>query len=302
MEAVSCLPMAPLIETRDLQLVSAIVRHGGVTAAARRLHLTQSAVSHHLRELEARLGVTLFERAHRKMLPTEAGRGLLDLADRVLPELVRTERTLRQLSRAPRRVLRLAISCSTAYHWLPRVVAELEAQHPGAELKIAVEAGAAPLEALLKDEIELALCHPEGEIRGLVCTPLFEDEVVGVLAPEHALAPREKLLGPDLAGQTLFTAVASGRDVEHFRRALYPDGGPYPVVRVIPSTEAILELARAGQGIGVVARWALSERAAMGLAVRSLGDKGLWRQWAAYHRRNGPVSDLVPAVLALLGG
>src|SRR5688500_4386479 len=106
-----------MLETRDLQLVSAIVHHGGVTAAARRLHLTQSAVSHHLRELEDRLGVPLFERAHRKMAPTEAGRGLLELAERVLPELKRTEQKIRQLGRAPRRILRLAISCSTAYHW-----------------------------------------------------------------------------------------------------------------------------------------------------------------------------------------
>jgi LysR family transcriptional regulator for metE and metH len=292
--------MAPVLETRDLLLVSAIVHQGGVTAAARRLHLTQSAVSHHLRDLEARLGVQLFVRAHRKMCPTEAGRKLLAVADTVLPELARGERQIRSMGQAPRRPFRLAISCSTAYHWLPSVLRALEASHPEVDLRIAVEAGGSPVEALLAGELDLAICHPAGTVRGAECSPLFEDEVVGVMSADHLLAARESLLGSDLVGEILLTQVVDKRAQESFVRTMYPDGGPYPILRVVPSTDAILELARAGQGVGVLPRWALSERTSGGLQLRGLGPQGLWRSWVAYHRPAGPVSDLVPTVLSLL--
>jgi LysR family transcriptional regulator for metE and metH len=289
-----------VLETRDLLLVSTIVQQGGVTAAARRLHLTQSAVSHHLRDLEERLGVQLFVRAHRKMCPTEAGHKLLAVAEQVLPELARGERQVRSLGRSPRRVFRLTISCSTAYHWLPRLLGELEASHPEVELRIVVEAGSGPVEALLDDKLDLAICHPAGSVRGAECSTLFEDEVVGVLSSEHPLSDRDPLLGHDLVGEILLTHVVDKRAQESFVRTLFPDGGPYPTPRVVPSTEAILELARAGQGVGVLPRWALSERACVGLLVRGLGPRGMWRSWVAYHRAAGPVSDLVPTVLSLL--
>jgi LysR family transcriptional regulator for metE and metH len=288
-----------VLEARDLRLVSAIIDHGGVTAAARALHVTQSAASHQLRDLEDRLAARLFERRSRRMVPTEAGRALAEAAARVLPELVRAEREVRQLGAAPRRTLAMAVACSTAYHWLPGVIDALAARHPDVELKIAVEATSDPLGALLDDRLDLAVCHPVGEVRGAVLEPLFEDEIVAVLAPTHPLAARPWLCRGDLASETLLAHVVTGPDAEAVRRAMF-DAQVNPVLRQVPLTDALLELVRAGQGVGIVPRWGLTERAVVGLAVRPLGEGGLWRQWAAYVRPAGPVREAVESLTALL--
>src|SRR5690349_8718713 len=105
----------PAIEIRDLRLVQTIAERGGVTAAARALHLTQSAVSHHLARLQERLGVELFRRAGRKLEITEAGKKLVLLSRELDQKLAATERELRG-QEAPR-ALRISTQCYTAYHW-----------------------------------------------------------------------------------------------------------------------------------------------------------------------------------------
>ena len=78
----------PNLELRDLRLVLAIARRGGLGPAARHLHLTQSALSHHLRALEDRLGVSVFDRVGRGLVVIARGARLVELADRLLPEVL----------------------------------------------------------------------------------------------------------------------------------------------------------------------------------------------------------------------
>src|SRR4051812_36330204 len=86
------------LEIRHLRLVAEIAGAGSMTAAADRLCLTQSALSHQLRDIEARVGAPFFVRLGRRMILTEAGRRVLDTARRVLPDLQRTEEDLRRLA------------------------------------------------------------------------------------------------------------------------------------------------------------------------------------------------------------
>jgi len=102
----------PLLELRDVRLVHAIAARGGMGAASRSLHLTQSALSHHLRALEARLGVSMFDRVGRGMVLNAHGARLVALADRLLPELLELERSLtHEAPPAPR--LRITTGCYT---------------------------------------------------------------------------------------------------------------------------------------------------------------------------------------------
>src|SRR5688500_16776838 len=112
-----------MLEVRHLRLIRAIAEEGGPTRAAARLHLTQSAVSHQLSELEGRLGVSLFSRVHRKLVLTAAGNRLLELSDTLLAEIARVES---ELHRADSRVrLSVVTEVFTSYHWLPRMLTAL---------------------------------------------------------------------------------------------------------------------------------------------------------------------------------
>src|SRR5213593_5264874 len=99
------------IEIRHLRLVSAVADLGSLTKAGDRLHLTQSALSHQLRDIESRLGTALFLRVGKRMILTPAGERVLRSADEVLATIERTEDAVRQLAGAKRGVLRLTTEC-----------------------------------------------------------------------------------------------------------------------------------------------------------------------------------------------
>ncbi len=101
------------LEIRHLRLVQAIAEEGTMTRAAERLHLTQSALSHQLRDAEERLGAQLFLRMKRKMIPTPPGEWLLESARKLLAELQRTEDAIRRAGAGEDGVLRLSTECYT---------------------------------------------------------------------------------------------------------------------------------------------------------------------------------------------
>src|SRR5690242_14554811 len=91
--------MPNLLESQHLRIVAEVARAESVTRAADRLNVTQSAVSHQLRELEDRLGTPLFVRSGRRMLPTPAGRVIVDAAADVLGSIGRVEAKIEQIAR-----------------------------------------------------------------------------------------------------------------------------------------------------------------------------------------------------------
>ncbi|HEY6079626.1 MAG TPA: LysR family transcriptional regulator, partial [Polyangiaceae bacterium] len=108
-----------LLDSRQLQTIAAVADSGSLTAAARRLHLTLSAVSHQLRELESLFGASLFDRKARPIKPTAAGRRLLECAGAVLPQLAQAEAdVLALVGQKPSERLFLALECHSCIEWL----------------------------------------------------------------------------------------------------------------------------------------------------------------------------------------
>lgn len=90
--------MATFLERIHLEIIQAVDRHGSLTAAAERLHLTQPALSHCIRKLEDQLGTAIWHREGRSLRPTQAGHYLLGIANRLLPQLEHAEERLRQFA------------------------------------------------------------------------------------------------------------------------------------------------------------------------------------------------------------
>src|SRR5688500_6334041 len=115
--------MIPFLDSRHLRLVAGIARAESVTRAADRLHVTQSAVSHQLRDIESKVGTPLFLRSGRRMLPTAAGKHIVEAAARVLADIARAEAAVAQLARTHGGEFRVCTECHTGYHWLPPLLA-----------------------------------------------------------------------------------------------------------------------------------------------------------------------------------
>jgi LysR family transcriptional regulator for metE and metH len=289
-----------VLEVRHLLMLDAIRRSGGVSRAAERLHLTQPAVSHALRDLEDRLGTRIFERRARRMHPTPEGERLLRAADVVLDELRRAEDDITALRNGQQGVVRLATQCYTCYHWLPRVLATMGRDHPGIELRIVPEATRRPLEALLEESLDLAITHDLPDDPTIVSDLLFEDELVAILPPDHRFADRAYLEARDFAGEHVILH-GTPADSTLFHRVLRPAGVEPRRTSQLMLTEALVEMVRAGLGISVLARWAVAGELDRGiLAAVRVTRSGLQRQWYASvlkHRRSSPVISGLVALL-----
>jgi LysR family transcriptional regulator for metE and metH len=270
------------LEVRHLRLVSEVAALGSVTRAAERLHLTQSAISHQLRDIESRLGTALFYRLGKRMVATPAGERVLRSAGAVLDNLRRAEEDIKQIAREGSGVLRLCTQCNTGYHWLPPLLKTFNSRYPRVEVQIAVEATTRPAEALLEGKLDLAVMTHEVDDRRIHIRPLFRDELVLVVNPEHRLASRRHVPVSELASEHLLIYSSSRHDSYAFRRVLDPAGVEPARVSHLMLTEAILEMVKANLGVTIIAKWSVLPAIESG-AVRavSLGPKGVFRQWTA---------------------
>jgi len=289
------------LEVRHLRLVAGIADAGTMTAAAERLCLTQSALSHQLRDIESRVGAPFFTRLGRRMILTAAGRRVLDTARRILPDLERTEADLRRLAGHSDGSIRVCTECNTGYHWLAPLLASFRGKHPRVSVHIAAEATEHPRQALLDGRVDLAiLIDPEPD-RRLRLRPLFSDEMVAIVARQDPLAKRRALEAADLARQHLLLYSSVPEESFVIRRLLRPAGLSPERVSFIMLTEAMIELARAGTGVGILPRWS-AERAISsgGVVALSLTRRGMRRRWVAATLAAAPDPPYVVDFLDLL--
>lgn len=268
------------LEVRHLKLVREVSAAGSLTRAGASLHLTQSALSHQLRDIESRLGTALFLRVGKRMVLTPAGERLLRSADDVLSTIERTEEAIRSLSGDRRGVLRLTTECLTCYHWLPALMKRYRQSHPQVDIRIDVKATSEPVTNLVEGRLDVAIVSDPVRDRRVVARPLFDDELVVVLDPRHPLSTRPFLQPEDFAQETLLT-YSPKEDSTIYQRVLLP-AGVMPVVQQVQITEAMIELVKAGLGIAVLARWAVDPYVKSGAlrAVR-LTRLGYRRTWSA---------------------
>jgi LysR family transcriptional regulator for metE and metH len=263
------------------QMLAAIADEGSVTRAGERLHLTQSALSHQLRELEGGLGTRLFQRLSRRMVPTPAGERLLSSARAVLEQIRIAQDDVLRMAGAREGVLRICTECNTGYHWLPSVLLRFRASFPRVDVRIVVEATRRPIEALLEGKLDLAIIYRTLRSRRLILRPLFQDELLVIMSPKHPLASRPYVRAEDFSSEN-FIIYTTPEENTAYQRVLAPAGVRPAQITQTQLTEAMVELVKAGIGISVMARWSVAPHIASGeVAARRLTARGLHRQWVA---------------------
>jgi LysR family transcriptional regulator, regulator for metE and metH len=288
------------LEIRHLQLVAAVADVGSLTRAGDCLHLTQSALSHQLRDIESRLGAPLFLRIGKRLVLTPAGEHLLASAKDVLERLERTEEDIRRMGRERAGVLRLTTECYTCYHWLPPLLMQYRRQFPSVEVRIDVDATRHPIQSLLAGKIDLALVASEIDDRRVVTRPVFEDEMVLIASKRHRFAQQTHVKLSEMREETLF--IYPPREQSRILQdVLLPNGVPPARIEEVMLTEAIAELVKAGLGVAVLARWAVQPLVDAGSVVaRPLTARGLHRVWRAAMPKDLAATDYVTAFIDLL--
>ncbi len=279
------------LEVRHLRLVRAVAAFGGLTPAGRELHLTQSALSHQLRDAETRLGTQLFLRVGKRMVLTSAGERLLRSANDILGTLERTEEAIRGLAGGRRGRLRVSTAGYTEYHWLPPVLKAFRATCPNVDLQIVGATNGNAADLVIDGHIDIGILDRLVEDARLVARPLFEDEVVAIAAPSHPLASKRFVSAQDFADQTLLLDT-SPDDHAIYQRVVAPSGMAPGRVQVVAQTAAMVEIVKAGLGIALIARWEVETLAKAGtiraLSLGPLGEKLAWNALSLKHLADAP--------------
>ena len=247
--------MQSILELRHLKTLAALREAGNLLRAATLLNVTQSALSHQLKQLEDHHGVTLFERKSVPVRFTPAGERLLKLADAVLSQVAGAERDLARLAQGEAGQLRIAVECHTCFDWLMPAMDVFRSRWPEVELDIVSGFQADPVGLLYEHRADVAIVSDVDAEEKVDYHPLFRFEIVALLAKNHPLATREYLDAEDFGSDTLITYPVPDEMLDVVRQVLKP-AGVQPERRTTELTVAMLQLVASRRGIATLPVWA----------------------------------------------
>lgn len=272
------------MEIRHLQMVKEVAACGNLTKAADRLYLTQSALSHQLKEIESYFNTQLFIRDKKQMLLTDAGTVVLEAAEKILQEVAETKAKVKCLTEKDAGEVRLCTECYTSYHWLSGFLRAYRDVYPKVDVKIDIEATHFAEQHLLGNKIDVAILEDSANPK-LNYTPLFQDEFMVIVAPDHEWAQRDWVEIDEFANQNYIMYNIPDEQSTNFKM-LYKNFRP-PRVYKMTLTEAILEMVKAGMGVAMLPNWVVRPYLRSGeLAAVALTEKRLLRTWYAATLKN----------------
>lgn len=208
---------------------------------------------------------------------------MLEQAKPLLTRLGALEAEMDQLARGEAGEIRLTTQCYTCYRWLPEVLPGLREEFPDVDVRIVPEASSDPVGALLGGDIDLALAYDfDGRSEHLAAVPLFQDELVLLVSPDHPYAGRDRVSAQDFADQHLLSYTDDPDDNWFWRTVLTPGGVAPRRVSGLRLTEGIVALVAGGVGVAVLTCWTVAKEVASE-TVRAIpiGTSGLFRTWSA---------------------
>ena len=267
--------MDSIIELRHLKTLLALEETGSVSLAAKRVFLTQSALSHQIRALENYYDTPLFERKSTPLRFTPAGERLLRLARELLPQVSAAEHDLARIIEGEAGELRLAVECHTCFDWLMPAMGEFRPMWPQVELDIVSGFQADPVGLLLQHRADLAIVSEAEKQNGISFRPLFAYEMVGICAQDHPLAAKTVWEAEDFIGETLITYPVPDEMLDLPKKVLLPKG-INPPRRRSELTIAIIQLVASKRGIAALPYWTVMPYLEKGYVVhRQITANGL---------------------------
>lgn len=216
---------------KQARYIRAIAQEGGVTAAAKKLYISQPSLSQMLHQIERELGVELFDRAAQPFRPTYAGECYLRAAQAMLNANEILENEIQQIRQEEKGRLRLGISMQRSARLLPQVLPKFIKEFPQVRLELR-EAGSTMLEQMvLEGEVDLAFASTEGGTPGLAYQ-LIQRETIGILAaadtPLAQSLPSGTPIHLEQAMDAPFVSLKTGHNVRVVQDRLFQERGLSP--------------------------------------------------------------------------
>ncbi|AWW34916.1 LysR family transcriptional regulator [Mannheimia varigena] len=269
--------MKPIfLEIRHLRTLIALKESGSVSLAAKRVHLTQSALSHQIKLLEDQYDLTLFERKSSPIRFTQAGERLIRLAYDILPQVIEAELDLARVKQGEVGEVRVAVECHTCFDWLMPAMDTFRQHWPLVELDIVSGFHTDTVGLLLSHRADLAIVSEVEDNSSIICKPLFSYEMVGICSKDHPLSAKEVWEAEDFKDETLITYPVPDDMLDLLRKVLNP-AGIKVTRRNSELTIAIIQLVASRRGVAALPYWAAKPYLDRGYVVaRKITQQGLY--------------------------
>ena len=240
------------MEIRQLKAFLAIAEAKTFTAGARRVNVTQAAISMQIRQLEDEVGLQLFTRTPRRVILTEAGEYLLERARKILREHDSALAEIAEVAGAEYGRLRIGSASGTfAMHQLPAIMRHLKEKFPNSELTVASGTSQRLVDKIMHGEIDSAFVSLPVDNSNISTESLFSDEIVAIAHPKHPLAKDKYISAATLAGESLILGERGGntrRMIDEFFQAANVKPN---ITMELSRQEAITQMVEQNLGVGM---------------------------------------------------
>ena len=296
--------MAPF-DSVTARLILLLAETGSIGRAAEREGIASSAVSRRVSDLEARLGVVLFDRSAHGVKLTKAGEAYADGCRTVLRSIADLDAIMADFSSGQRGSLRLACTSSALTGRLPELLAKFAARQPGIEIAISEMGAAKALLALDEGQADIAIVSDNYDFSRFEIRP-FEDERIWVLAPpDHPLAseikPRKSIAFEAVLRHPVIGIHHAGSLDRLLTEAAGKSGGALTEALRVESFPALVRMVEAGFGIGFLRSTSLHLLAGTDLVCAPLAEPWAMRQLLVARRKSSPLSAAMKSFIALAG-
>ncbi|MDD5411012.1 MAG: LysR family transcriptional regulator [Methylobacter sp.] len=249
------------MELIHFRILLALKRRGTLNAASESLHLTQSALSHQMKNLEQRLGIILWRKQGRTLVLTQAGHYLSEVAESVIATVDSAEQHLTLLAAGKTGKLTIGIDCHACYEWFRTILQPYLQAWPELAIEVTSRYRFNSFEAIHQYKLDAVLTSDPVFNGVLYYQPLFDFELVLIVARQHRLAGCQYIEPSELQQETILTYPVERERLDMFRKVLQP-AGIEPLGHVtVEETDIMLQLAASQRGVCLLPEWLLADKA-----------------------------------------
>jgi DNA-binding transcriptional LysR family regulator len=286
----------------QLQAFIEVAQRRSVSRAAEALFVTQPTLTARVKGLEQELGSRLFIRSGRGMRLSDAGRAFLPYAERSLGAAAAGRRLLGELASGQSGQLALGAAPAVSTYVLPRILTRFRRTHPKVQLAVRTGHSEEILELVLQEQVQIglgrALRHPQVE-----ATPLYEDELVLVVDPDHAFVG-EQAIGTERISDVQLILFDRTSSYHRLTNELFRGAGAVPRgVMELDNIDAAKKMVEQGLGVALLPHTAVAGELEAGtlMAVRLADAPELKREIVVFRRRDaGPATGALDSFLNCL--
>ncbi|MEW7289386.1 LysR family transcriptional regulator [Aquimarina sp. 2304DJ70-9] len=266
------------MEIKYFRLIKTIAEEGSIANSSEKLFLTQSALSHQLKDLEGQLGFKVFYRTRNKWELTEEGTELYKLGNAILESIENSFENIQQIRTGSVGSIKVSTECYSFYQALPSFIQKMGLLYPEINVDLILEATHQPITKILSNEIDIAIVTSKPENDILTSIEIFEDEIFAIIHKENELNTLEFIDVSNFSETHLIIHSFPLETVSVYEQYLKPNKIIPSKISAVPLTEVALEMINANLGVICMPKWALkSFKISDNLVYKRIGKNGLKR-------------------------